>query len=64
LLPLPLLAALHRERGELGLGLVPADDEHQQVFLRRLVVGDVHEAPRDADRERDHVVGTQVDVLL
>jgi hypothetical protein len=64
LLPLPRLAALHRERRELGLGLVAANDEHQQVFFRRLVVGDVHEAPRDADRKRDHVVGIQVDVLL
>jgi len=64
LLPLPRLAALHRERRELGLRLVAANDEHQQMFFRRLVVGDVHEAPRDADRERDHVVGIQVDVLL
>ena len=30
----------------------------------RLVVGDVHEAPRHAGRERDHVVGIEVDVLL
>src|SRR6267378_7862471 len=58
-----LLAALHRRRRELGLRLVAADDEHQQVLLARLVVGDVHEAPRDAHRERDHVVGIQVDGL-
>jgi hypothetical protein len=64
LLPLPRLAALHRERRELGLRLVAADDEHQQVLLAGLVVRDVHEAPGDADRERDHVVGTEVDVLF
>jgi len=58
-----LLAALHRERRELGLRLVAADDEHQQVLLARLVVGHVHEAARDADRERDHVERVQVDVL-
>src|SRR6267142_7075985 len=58
-----LLAALHRERRELGLRLVAADDEHQQVLPARLVVGHVHEAARDADRERDHVVRVQVDVL-
>jgi hypothetical protein len=63
LLLLPLLAALHRERRELGLGLVAADDEHQQVLAVRLVVSHVHEAARDTDRKRDHVVGTQVDVL-
>src|SRR5712691_2764929 len=58
-----LFAALHRERRELGLRLVAADDEHQQVLLARLVVGHVHEAARDADRERDHVEGVEVDVL-
>jgi len=58
-----LFAALHRERRELGLRLVAADDEHQQVLLARLVVGHVHEAARDADRERDHVEGVQVHVL-
>src|SRR2546426_12162078 len=58
-----LLAALHRERRELGLRLVAADDEHQQVLLARLVVGHVHEAARDADRERDHVERIEVDVL-
>src|SRR2546425_11343669 len=58
-----LLAALHRERRELGLRLVAADDEHQQVLLARLVVGHVHEAARDADRERDHVERVQVHVL-
>jgi hypothetical protein len=45
------------------LRLVAADDEHQQVFLARLVVGHVEEAPRHADRERDHVVGIEVDVF-
>jgi hypothetical protein len=64
LLLLPLLAALHRERRELGLGLVAADDEHQQVLLLRLVERDVHEPARDADRERDHVVGIEVDEFL
>src|SRR3989449_1079243 len=58
-----LLAALHRERRELGLRLVAADDEHQQVLLARLLVGHVHEAARDADRERDHVERVQVHVL-
>jgi len=58
-----LLAALHRERRELGLRLVAADDEHQQVLLARLVVGHIHEAARDADRERDHVERIQVHVL-
>jgi len=58
-----LFAALHRERRELGLRLVAADDEHQQVLLARLVVGHVHEAARDADRERDHVERVQVHVL-
>src|SRR5467141_2780467 len=58
-----LLAALHRERRELGLRLVAADDEHQKVLLARLVVGHVHEAARDADRERDHVERVQVHVL-
>jgi hypothetical protein len=58
-----LLAALHRERRELGLRLVAADDEHQDMLLARLVVGHVHEAPRNADRERDHVEGVEVDVL-
>src|SRR5204863_1888707 len=58
-----LLAALHRERRELGLRLVAADDEHQQVLLARLVVGHVHEAARDADRERGHVERIQVHVL-
>src|SRR5882762_5399040 len=58
-----LLAALHRERRELGLRLVAADDEHQDVLPARLVVGHVHEAARDADRERDHVEGVEVDVL-
>src|SRR6266513_446766 len=58
-----LLAALHREPRELGLRLVAADDEHQQVLLARLVVGHVHEAARDADRERDHIERVQVDVL-
>jgi hypothetical protein len=33
------------------------------VRFSRLVVGDVHEAPRDADGKRDHVVGLEVDVL-
>jgi len=33
------------------------------VFLSGRVVGDVHEAPRDADGKRDHVVGLEVDVL-
>src|SRR6266850_2032128 len=51
------LAALNRERRELGLRLVAADDEHQQVLLARLVVGHVHEAARNTDRERDHVEG-------
>jgi hypothetical protein len=46
-----LFAAPHRERRELGLRLVAADDEHQQVLGAGLVVGDVHEAPRHADRE-------------
>jgi hypothetical protein len=54
---------LHRGGRELGLGLVAADDEHQQVLFARLVPGHVHEAPRDADRKRDHVVGLEVDVL-
>src|SRR5882762_2095868 len=58
-----LLAALHRERRELGLRLVAADDEHQDVLPARLVVGHVHEAARNADRERDHVEGVQVHVL-
>src|SRR3989442_2118825 len=58
-----LLAALHRERRELGLRLVAADDEHQQVLPARLVVGHVHEAARDADRERDHVERVEVHVL-
>src|SRR3989449_3152303 len=58
-----LLAALHRERRELGLRLVAADDEHQQMLLARLVVGHVHEAARDADRERDHVERVEVHVL-
>src|SRR6266699_2096310 len=58
-----LLAALHRERRELGLRLVAADDEHQQVLPARLVVGHVHEAARDADRERDYVERIEVDVL-
>src|SRR5258706_13497235 len=55
LLFLPLFAALHRFGRELGLRLVAADDEHQDMFLLGLVVSDVHEAPRDANRERDHV---------
>jgi len=54
---------LHRFGRELGLGLVAADDEHQQVLFARLVPGHVHEAPRDTDRKRDHVVGLEVDVL-
>src|SRR5467141_213459 len=58
-----LLAALHRERRELGLRLVAADDEHQDVLPARLVVGHVHEAARNADRERDDVERGQVDVL-
>src|SRR5712664_2644544 len=58
-----LLAALHLERRELGLRLVAADDEHQQVLLAALVVGHVHEAARDADRQRDHVEGVEVHVL-
>src|SRR5712691_9254735 len=58
-----LFAALHRERRELGLRLVAADDEHQQVLLARLVVGHVHEAARDADRQREHVERVQVHVL-
>jgi hypothetical protein len=60
---LPFFAALHRERRELRLWLVAADDEHQDVLLARLVVGDVHEAPCHAGRERDHVERFQVDVL-
>jgi hypothetical protein len=56
-------AALHRERRELGLRLVAADDEHQQVLAARLVVGDVHEAARHAGRKRDDIVGIQVDVF-
>ncbi|HYL72259.1 MAG TPA: hypothetical protein VEY89_13245, partial [Candidatus Dormibacteraeota bacterium] len=56
-------AALHRERREFGLRLVAADDEHQHVLGGGLVVGDVHEAPRHADRERDHVERLQVDVF-
>src|SRR5688500_15889903 len=51
-----LFAAAHRRGGELGLRLVAADDEHQQVLLLRLVVGHVHEAARHPDRKRDHVV--------
>src|SRR5436853_1546086 len=58
-----LFAALHRERRELGLRLVAADDEHQEMLLARLVVGHVHEAARNADRERDHVERVQVHVL-
>src|SRR5467141_4776561 len=58
-----LFAALHRERRELGLRLVAADDEHQDVLPARLVVGHVHEAARNADRERDHVERVQDDVL-
>src|SRR5467141_4142257 len=58
-----LFAALHRERRELGLRLVAADDEHQEVLPARLVVGHVHEAARNADRERDHVERVQVHVL-
>jgi hypothetical protein len=60
---LPFLAALHRERRELGLRLVAADDEHEHVLLARLAVGHVHEAARHADRERDHVERLEVDVL-
>ncbi|HXJ08096.1 MAG TPA: hypothetical protein VNH12_01195, partial [Burkholderiales bacterium] len=56
-------ATLHRSGRELGLRLVAADDEHQQVLLARLVVGDVHEAAGDAHREGDDVVGTQVGVF-
>jgi hypothetical protein len=59
-----LLAALHRGGGELGLGLVAADDEHQHVLARRLAPGHVHEAPRHAHREGDHVERREVDVLL
>src|SRR5688572_22086564 len=40
-----LFAALHRRGGELGLWLVAADDEQEQMLLRRLVEGHVHEAP-------------------
>jgi hypothetical protein len=56
-------AALHRGGRELGLRLVAADDEHQQVLFARLVVGDVHEAARDADREGDDVIAIQVGVF-
>jgi hypothetical protein len=58
-----LLAASHRGRRELGLRRVAADHEHQQVLLRRLVEGDVHEAPRDTGREGDDIVGIEIDVL-
>jgi hypothetical protein len=44
-------AAAHRLGRELGLRLVAADDEHEKVLAVRLVVGHVHEAPRDAGRE-------------
>jgi hypothetical protein len=64
LLLLPLLAALHRKRREFGLGLVAADDEHQEMLLPRLVVSHVQEAARHADRKRDDVVGIEIDVLL
>jgi hypothetical protein len=60
---LPLRAALHRERRELGLRLVAADDEHQDVLAARLVVGHVHEAPRHAHRQRDDVERPEVHVL-
>jgi hypothetical protein len=56
-------AALHRGGRKFRLRLVAADDEHQQVFLSRLVVGHVHEAARHADREGNHVVGIEVHVL-
>jgi hypothetical protein len=56
-------ATLHRGGRKFGLRLVAADDEHQQVLLARLVVGDVHEAARDAHREGDDVVGIQIGVF-
>jgi hypothetical protein len=56
-------AALHRCGRELRLRLVAADDEHQQVLAAGLVVGDVHEAARHADRKGDHVVGLEIDML-
>jgi hypothetical protein len=62
-LSLPIFAALHRERRELGLRLVAADDEHQDVLAARLVVGHVHEAPRHAHRQRDDVERPEVHVL-
>jgi hypothetical protein len=60
---LPGLAALHRQRREFRLRLIAADDEHQDVLTSRLVVGHVHEAPRHADRERDHVERRQIHVF-
>jgi len=56
-------AALHRRGRELGLRLVAADDEHEEVLAVRLVVGHVHESPRHARGERDHVVGVEVHIL-
>jgi hypothetical protein len=61
---LPFFAALHRQRRELGLRLIAADDEHQDVLPAGLVVADVHEAPRHADRKGDDIQRAQVDVLL
>src|SRR3989442_4864421 len=58
-----LLAALHRERRGLGLRLVAAHDEHQQVLLPRLVVGHVHQAARDPDRAPEHVERMEGDAL-
>jgi hypothetical protein len=63
LLFLPGLAALHRQRREFRLRLVAADDEHEDMLAARLVVGDVHEAPGHADRERDHVERREIHVL-
>jgi hypothetical protein len=57
-------AALHRGGRELGLRLVAADDEHEDVLAAGLVVGDVHEAPRHANRQRDDVERREVDALL
>jgi hypothetical protein len=54
---------LHRGGREFGLRLVAADDEHQDVLFAGLVVGHVHEAARDADRERDHVERSEVHVF-
>jgi hypothetical protein len=58
-----LLAASHRGRRELGLRRIAADHEHEEVLLAGLIEGDVHEAPRDAGREGDHIVAIEIDVL-